>query len=72
MAGCKVFSFTVNASLTVSRDIEEAQALRLFEKAERSCLITNFLAAAMRLNATRVRGKLGNKETPYRRRGEPS
>jgi len=49
-------AFTVNASLTVSPDIEERQALRILEKAERSCLVTNSLSATTHLNATLLRG----------------
>jgi organic hydroperoxide reductase OsmC/OhrA len=45
-------AFTVNASLTISSDIEAAQALRILEKAERSCLVTNSLSATTHLNAT--------------------
>jgi organic hydroperoxide reductase OsmC/OhrA len=48
-------AFTVNASLTVGPNIEEAQALRILEKAERSCLITNSLLGTTHLNATIVR-----------------
>jgi peroxiredoxin-like protein len=48
-------TFTVNASLTISSEIEEAQALRLLEKAERSCLVTNSLSATTHLNATILR-----------------
>jgi organic hydroperoxide reductase OsmC/OhrA len=48
-------AFTVNASLTVGPDIEEGQARRILEKAERSCLITNSLLGTTHLNATIVR-----------------
>lgn len=42
--------FTVNAVLTVPADTDEARALRLLDKAEQSCLITNSLSATVHLN----------------------
>jgi peroxiredoxin-like protein len=47
--------FTVNARLTVGPDIDEAQALRILEKAEHSCLVTNSLSGTTELKATVVR-----------------
>ncbi len=41
----------VNAVLHVPADTDEQKALRLLEKAEETCLITNSMSAARRLNA---------------------
>lgn len=42
-------AFLIRASLQVTDNINEAQALRLLERAEQSCLITNSLKGASRL-----------------------
>lgn len=46
--------FTVNAALTVPAGADEARALRLLDKAEHGCLITNSLSATVHLNARLV------------------
>jgi peroxiredoxin-like protein len=44
-------SFSVQATLTLPEDGKEKQALRLLEKAEENCLISNSLNAAVELEA---------------------
>ena len=47
----KFTEFTVNAALHVPPDTDEQKALRIMEKAEETCLVTNSMSAAKRLNA---------------------
>lgn len=49
--------FTVNAELTLPGDGNEARALRLLDKAEHNCLVTNSLSAAVTLTARVVIAK---------------
>lgn len=50
-------TFEIKASLTMPPDMNEEKALRLLEKAEQACLITNSLTADTHLTAT-VQSKL--------------
>ena len=43
--------FEINATLTAPPDTDEQRALRILEKAEASCLITNSLSGTTHLNA---------------------
>ncbi len=43
--------FNVSATLTVDADVDEARALKLLQKAENACLITNSLKADSHLDA---------------------
>lgn len=45
-------SFEVKASLTMPPDMNEEKAMRLLEKAEQACLITNSLTADTHLSAS--------------------
>lgn len=45
-------TFEVKASLTIPPDMDEEKAIRLLEKAEHACLITNSLTADTHLTAT--------------------
>jgi organic hydroperoxide reductase OsmC/OhrA len=44
--------FEVNASLLIPADMNEEKAMRLLEKAEQACLITNSLTATTELTAS--------------------
>jgi peroxiredoxin-like protein len=46
----KFTAFVINATLDVARDTKEERAIRLLEKAEASCLITNSLSGTTHLN----------------------
>ena len=48
----RFISFDVRASLTISPNMNEDKAMRLLEKAEEVCLITNSLTAETHLSAT--------------------
>jgi len=48
----KFTTFEVKASLTISPEMSEEKAMRLLEKAEQVCLITNSLRAETHLSAT--------------------
>ncbi len=45
-------TFDIKASLTIPADVNEEMALKLLDKAEHICLITNSLKADSRLSAT--------------------
>lgn len=47
----KFTEFVVHATLYVPPDTDEEKALRIMEKAEETCLVTNSLNASRRLNA---------------------
>ena len=47
--------FVVHATLTVPQDTREERAQRLLEKAEETCLVTNSLSSATRLDAKVLR-----------------
>jgi peroxiredoxin-like protein len=47
----KFTEFVVHATLYVPSDTDEGKAMRILEKAEETCLVTNSLNASRRLNA---------------------
>lgn len=49
-------AFQITARLTIPAEADEARALRLLEKAESACLITNSLKAAPHLETEILRG----------------
>jgi peroxiredoxin-like protein len=50
----KFSNFTIRATLSVPQDTKEDRALRLLEKAEQGCLVTNSLSSTTHLDAVVV------------------